>query len=122
MTRKQFEEMTADLLEETIRITNRTLDEAEERYPGIRSEISQLLLVGGSSWMPAVRERLQAGIQLGAAALRPGPRGRQGRGAVRGRTDSPVRRRRRGRRAQAGSGNAAADASGRGAGLPAPGR
>ena len=51
--------MTADLLEETIRITNRTLDEAEQRYPGVRGQISQLLLVGGSSRMPAVSERLQ---------------------------------------------------------------
>jgi molecular chaperone DnaK len=59
VTRKQFEEMTAELLEETIRITNRTLDEAEGRYPGIRDQISQLLLVGGSSWMPAVGERLK---------------------------------------------------------------
>jgi molecular chaperone DnaK (HSP70) len=58
VTRKQFEEMTADLLEETIRITTRTLDEAEQRYPGIRGQISELLLVGGSSWMPAVAERL----------------------------------------------------------------
>jgi molecular chaperone DnaK len=59
VTRKQFEELTAELLEETIRITNRTLDEAEKRYPGIRNQISQLLLVGGSSWMPAVSERLK---------------------------------------------------------------
>jgi molecular chaperone DnaK (HSP70) len=59
VTRKQFEEMTAELLEETIRITNRTLDEAEERFPGIRGQISELLLVGGSSWMPAVSERLK---------------------------------------------------------------
>ena len=33
VTREQFEEMTADLLEETIRITSRTLAEAEQRYP-----------------------------------------------------------------------------------------
>jgi len=59
VTRKQFEEMTAELLEETIRITNRTLDEAEQRYPGIREQISELLLVGGSCWMPAVAERLR---------------------------------------------------------------
>jgi molecular chaperone DnaK len=59
VTRKQLEELTAELLEETIRITNRTLDEAGQRYPGIRGQISQLLLVGGSSWMPAVSERLR---------------------------------------------------------------
>ena len=59
VTREQFEEMTADLLEETIRITNRTLAEAEKLYPRVRSRISELLLVGGSSWMPAVAERLR---------------------------------------------------------------
>jgi molecular chaperone DnaK (HSP70) len=58
VSRKQFEEMTADLLEETIRIVNRTLEEAERRYTGIRGQISELLLVGGSTWMPAVAERL----------------------------------------------------------------
>ena len=59
VTRKQFEEMTADLLDETIRITKRTLDEAERRFPGIRGQISELLLVGGSSKMPAVTEALK---------------------------------------------------------------
>lgn len=60
VTRQQFEEMTAELLEETIRITRQTLDEAERRYPGIRGRISELLLVGGSSRMPAVADRLRA--------------------------------------------------------------
>jgi molecular chaperone DnaK len=60
VTRKQFEEMTAELLDETIRITTRTLAEAEERHPGIRKQITQLLLVGGSSRMPAVGERLKS--------------------------------------------------------------
>ena len=60
VTRKQFEEMTAELLDETIRITTRTLTEAEERLPGVRKQISQLLLVGGSSRMPAVSERLKS--------------------------------------------------------------
>jgi molecular chaperone DnaK len=59
VTRKQFEQMTADLLDDTIRITKRTLAEAEEKYPGIRQQISQMLLVGGSSWMPAVSETLR---------------------------------------------------------------
>jgi molecular chaperone DnaK len=59
VTRAQFEQMTAELLDETIRITTRTLAEAEDRYPGIRKQISQVLLVGGSSWMPAVSEALR---------------------------------------------------------------
>jgi molecular chaperone DnaK (HSP70) len=59
VTRQQFEEMTAELLEETIRITRQTLDEAEQRHLGVRDQISELLLVGGSSRMPAVAERLR---------------------------------------------------------------
>ena len=60
MTRKQFEEMTADLLEETIRITAGRWTRPRNGIPGIRAQISQLLLVGGSSWMPAVSERLKS--------------------------------------------------------------
>ena len=59
VTRGQFEEMTAELLEETIRITKRTLAEAEERYPGVTQQISEVLLVGGSSRMPAVKAALK---------------------------------------------------------------
>ena len=51
--------MTADLLDETIRITQRTLAEVEEKYPGIQQQISAVLLVGGSSRMPAVSAALQ---------------------------------------------------------------
>ncbi|MCW2930075.1 MAG: dnaK [Actinomycetia bacterium] len=59
VTRAQFEEMTSDLLEATITITDRMLANAEERFPGVRGQISDLLLVGGSSKMPAVAERLR---------------------------------------------------------------
>ena len=59
VTRAQFEEMTADLLDETIRITERTLAEAEAKYPGIQQRISEVLLVGGSSRMPAVSAALR---------------------------------------------------------------
>ena len=60
VTRAQFQEMTADLLEKTIEITRRMLAEAGQRFPGIKDQVSELLLVGGSSWMPAVSERLRA--------------------------------------------------------------
>jgi len=60
VTRAQFQEMTADLLEKTAEITSRMLGDAETRFPGIKGQISELLLVGGSSWMPAVAERLRA--------------------------------------------------------------
>jgi molecular chaperone DnaK len=59
VTREQFEEMTADLLDETIRITKRTLADAEAKYPGIQQRISAVLLVGGSSKMPAVTAALK---------------------------------------------------------------
>ncbi|HET7018358.1 MAG TPA: Hsp70 family protein [Streptosporangiaceae bacterium] len=58
ITRGQFEELTADLLDDTIRITKRTLETAEEKYPGITKQISDVLLVGGSSKMPAVTAAL----------------------------------------------------------------
>jgi len=58
VSRDQLKEMTSDLLEETIRITNRMLDDADARYPGVRAKISEFLLVGGSSRMPAVGERV----------------------------------------------------------------
>jgi molecular chaperone DnaK (HSP70) len=59
VTRAEFEQMTASLLDDTIRITRRTLEEAEEKYPGIRQQISEVLLVGGSSRMPAVSAALE---------------------------------------------------------------
>ena len=59
VTREQFERLTTDLLDETIRITARTLAEAEKKYPGIKDQISEVLLVGGSTKMPAVSEALK---------------------------------------------------------------
>jgi molecular chaperone DnaK len=59
VTRDEFEGMTADLLDETIRITKRTLAEAEAKYPGIQQRINAVLLVGGSSKMPAVTATLK---------------------------------------------------------------
>jgi molecular chaperone DnaK len=59
VTRQQFEEMTSDLLEATVTISNRMLEKAQERFPGVRGQIGDLLLVGGSSKMPAVAERIR---------------------------------------------------------------
>ena len=59
VSREEFQQMTADLLDETIRITRRTLGEAEEQYPGITQQISAVLLAGGSSKMPAVSAALR---------------------------------------------------------------
>jgi molecular chaperone DnaK (HSP70) len=60
VTREQFEAMTADKLNETVRVTERALKQAEDRIPGIRDRISDVLLVGGSSRMPAVARALKA--------------------------------------------------------------
>jgi molecular chaperone DnaK (HSP70) len=58
VTRAQFEELTKDLLDQTVDIVRRTLDTLARKHPG--AEIDEVLLVGGSTQMPAVRERLRA--------------------------------------------------------------
>lgn len=55
ITRAEFEQATQDLLEQTITFTRETLEKARERGSG---EIDRVLLVGGSSFMPAVSRRL----------------------------------------------------------------
>ena len=92
VTRQQFEEMTSDLLEATITITNRMLAKAEEQFPGVRGQINDFLLVGGSSKMPAVAERVRKEFRVGAEDGRPRPRGREGRGPLRGGADGQARR------------------------------
>jgi molecular chaperone DnaK len=56
VTREELEELTADLLERTVFTARQTLQAAGL----IWSEIDRLLLVGGSSRMPAVRRALSA--------------------------------------------------------------
>lgn len=53
-SRRQFEELTADLLERTAFTTRQTLREASRNW----SDIDRLLLVGGSTRMPMVRQML----------------------------------------------------------------
>jgi molecular chaperone DnaK (HSP70) len=55
LTREAFEEMSADLLQHTMDITERTLATAKQK--GV-DHIDEVLLVGGSTHMPAVAERL----------------------------------------------------------------
>ena len=63
LTREKFNEMTADLLDRTIMYTNFTIGDARERG---YNHFDQILLVGGSTKMPQVAERLQSefGIPL----------------------------------------------------------
>ncbi|GIG59206.1 molecular chaperone DnaK [Longispora fulva] len=58
LTREIFEEQTRDLLDRTIEYTKRTLVRLEEKSPG--TKVDEVLLVGGSTKMPAVAERLRA--------------------------------------------------------------
>jgi molecular chaperone DnaK len=60
VTREQFEELTKPRLDLTIEITERALATLDDKHPGAREEISDVLLVGGSSKMPAVGERLKS--------------------------------------------------------------
>jgi molecular chaperone DnaK len=55
ITREEFEQASQDLLEKTINFTRETLEQAKER--GVEG-IDRVLLVGGSSFMPAVSRRL----------------------------------------------------------------
>ncbi|MGW6121907.1 Hsp70 family protein [Nocardia sp. NPDC055165] len=56
LTRTDFTELTADLLDRTVEIARRTLDLAKERGVG---QVDEILLVGGSTKMPAVAARIQ---------------------------------------------------------------
>ena len=55
VSRAVFEELTADLLEKTIDIINHAIRLSREANP----MIDEVILVGGSSYMPMVKERLQ---------------------------------------------------------------
>ena len=59
LTREKFDELTADLLTRTIDLTREMLKEAEKK--GFKqSDVSEILLVGGSSKMPQVQNRVRA--------------------------------------------------------------
>ncbi|OYN93378.1 molecular chaperone DnaK [Enemella evansiae] len=57
VTRAEFEAATADLVAQTVEITNRAIATAKDKDPGL--EIDRLLLVGGSSRMPMIEESLR---------------------------------------------------------------
>ena len=56
LTRQKFDELTEDLLNRTMMYMRFTMDEAQEKQAG---QINQILLVGGSTKMPQVAERLE---------------------------------------------------------------
>ncbi|GHT20701.1 molecular chaperone DnaK [Planctomycetales bacterium] len=55
LSREKFDEMTLDLLEQTITLTDKVLEQAKER--GI-TKIDTFLLVGGSTRMPQIKKRI----------------------------------------------------------------
>lgn len=57
ITRTAFEEITADLLDETVNIIRHAFTIATQ--PITPDDISEIILVGGSSYMPMVKRRLQ---------------------------------------------------------------
>ena len=56
LTREKFDELTNDLLERTISLTNDVLENIKEKG---YEKIDKILLVGGSTYMPQVREELE---------------------------------------------------------------
>ena len=56
LSRERMEELTADLLERALTIAQRTMDEARRRKGQV--DISEVVLVGGMTRMPAVAEQL----------------------------------------------------------------
>ncbi|WP_071289218.1 Hsp70 family protein [Mycolicibacterium llatzerense] len=58
VTRAEFEAATVHLVAQTVEITQRVIDTAKEKSPGLT--IDKLLLVGGSSRMPMVHNALTA--------------------------------------------------------------
>ncbi|MCL2068433.1 MAG: Hsp70 family protein [Oscillospiraceae bacterium] len=58
LTREQFDALTADLLERTVQLTHQMLEEAAQK--GYKpSDIGEILLVGGSSRMPQIMQRIK---------------------------------------------------------------
>ena len=59
VTRAEFEQLTAHLVDKTVEITKRALATAEEKSPGVTGQITDVLLVGGSSKMPVIASTLK---------------------------------------------------------------
>lgn len=68
LTREKFEELTSDLLEQTISLTKNVVEEARQKGYG---KIDQIILVGGSSKMPAVSRKIKAEFGLEPQLLEP---------------------------------------------------
>ena len=77
LTREKFDEITMDLLERTIGLTEDMFAEAEKKgYK--KSDVSEILLVGGSSKMPQVERRVKEAFNLPIMMFDPRPCGCEG--------------------------------------------
>lgn len=56
LTREKFDELTADLLERTIQLTQDMLAEAKQKG---HADFNKIILVGGSTRMPQIKQRLE---------------------------------------------------------------
>ncbi len=70
LTREKFDELTADLLQRTIDRTKDMFAEAEKKGYH-QSDVSEILLVGGSSKMPQVMTRIKAEFGIDAKLYDP---------------------------------------------------
>ena len=71
LTRKRFDEITKELLDKTLKLTRDVIENAQERHD--IKNIDEVLLVGGSTFMPQVEARLRgtlADIGLGNVAIK----------------------------------------------------
>ena len=63
LTREQFNSLTGDLLERTILLTEQMLEDAQKKgYP--KTRLDEILLVGGSTRMPQITERLEEYLKV----------------------------------------------------------
>lgn len=70
LTRQKFDELTNDLLERTISLTEDIFIEAEKKGYS-KSSVSEILLVGGSSKMPQVAKRVKEAFNISTKMFDP---------------------------------------------------
>ena len=68
LTREKFEDLTSDLLEQTITLTRKVMEEAGKKGYG---KVDLVILVGGASKMPAVARKLKEELGVEPQLLEP---------------------------------------------------
>lgn len=70
LTREKFDELTIDLVERTISLTNEMFEEAKKKEFN-KEDVSEILLVGGSSKMPQVMRKIKDTFEIEAKMFDP---------------------------------------------------